>query len=173
VYCWVFWSVEVPVKALAECGEFGVRSWDDSQNCQPERPSWNLMGMMCNPWFRIKVHKVSGQNEVWFEHPTRVEPNLSHYWDKENNTNKLHLEDGKLTSPGWMERQLKEIQAVYGPIAKEKEVVDPNEGWEVGVKKWMLKKDEASPEKSTEKPATSEGDGSCCFSGLRRLFSKA
>ena len=29
------------------------------------------MGMMNNPWFRIKVHKMEGpQNEIWFEHPT-------------------------------------------------------------------------------------------------------
>jgi nitrate reductase (NAD(P)H) len=42
-WCWVHWSAEVPISALAECGEFAVRAWDDSQNCQPERPSWNLM----------------------------------------------------------------------------------------------------------------------------------
>merc|ERR1719460_1824446 len=45
-WCWVFWSLEVAIADLAQCGEFAVRAWDDSQNCQPERPTWNLMGMM-------------------------------------------------------------------------------------------------------------------------------
>merc|ERR1719230_1160286 len=71
-YCWVHWRVEVPSAALRACGEFAVRAWDDSQNCQPERPTWNLMGMMNNPWFRVKVHAVP-ENEVWFEHPTQVD----------------------------------------------------------------------------------------------------
>merc|ERR1712032_1789128 len=26
-WCWVFWSLEVPVTALAQCGEFAVRAW--------------------------------------------------------------------------------------------------------------------------------------------------
>jgi hypothetical protein len=34
----------------------------------PALPTWNLMGMMNNPWFRVKVHKVDGRlnNEIWF-----------------------------------------------------------------------------------------------------------
>merc|ERR1719322_778802 len=82
-WCWVFWSLEVSIADLAQCGEFAVRAWDDSQNCQPERPTWNLMGMMNNPWFRIKVHAVPGEQAIWFEHPTRVEPNLKHARDSE------------------------------------------------------------------------------------------
>ena len=26
----------------------------------PALPTWTLMGMMNNPWFRVKVHKVRG-----------------------------------------------------------------------------------------------------------------
>jgi DMSO/TMAO reductase YedYZ molybdopterin-dependent catalytic subunit len=129
-WCWVFWSVEVPISALAKCGEFAVRAWDDSQNCQPERPTWNLMGMMNNPWFRVKVHSLS-EDEIWFEHPTQVDNR--HSIDKKAALNPqnetLHLtSNGDLASTGWMERMLKDVQAVYGPGKPED--LDAQEGWE-------------------------------------------
>jgi len=138
-FCWVLWSVEIPVDKLANCGELCVRAWDDSQNCQPERPSWNLMGMMNNNWYRIKAHKIDGA--VWFEHPTRVEPNLKHCWDLENNPGvDIHLEKGQLASPGWMERMKTEVVSVYKPIEKGEEKLDEKEGWEVDVQRWIKKK---------------------------------
>merc|ERR1719327_1265218 len=116
VYCWVHWTCKVPVKDLRYCTEFAVRCWDDSQNCQPERPTWNLMGMMNNPWFRVKVHDVPGGDAIWFEPPTRVEPNLKHAWDKD----RLHLTvDGELPSPGWQQRLQKEYAAAYAPLPLE------------------------------------------------------
>mmetsp|Transcript_43917 Transcript_43917/g.136235 ORF Transcript_43917/g.136235 Transcript_43917/m.136235 type:complete len:210 (+) Transcript_43917:473-1102(+) len=121
VYCWVHWTVDVPVRDLRNCFEFAVRCWDDSQNCQPERPTWNLMGMMNNPWFRVKVHDVPGANAIWFEHPTRVEPNLKHAWDKD----RLHLTvDGQLPSPGWQERLQKEYSAAFAPLPLEQQPLD-------------------------------------------------
>jgi len=128
-WCWVFWSVEVPISALAGCGEFAVRAWDDSQNCQPERPTWNLMGMMNNNWFRVKVHALG--DEIWFEHPTQVDNR--HSIDKsaplcpQNET--LHLDsNGNLASLGWMERMVVDVQKVYAP--GKPEVLDTREGWE-------------------------------------------
>ena len=38
--------------------EIAVAAWD-GQNTQPEKPTWNLMGMMNNPWFRVKVRPRS------------------------------------------------------------------------------------------------------------------
>jgi nitrate reductase (NAD(P)H) len=73
-WCWVFWYCEVPISAISGAAEVCVRAWDDCQNCMAALPTWNLMGMMNNPWFRVKVHKVEGsKNEIWFEHPSRVE----------------------------------------------------------------------------------------------------
>jgi len=124
VWCWVHWTVEVPVKDLRYCDEFAVRAWDDSQNCQPERPIWNLMGMMNNPWFRVKVHDVPGQNAIWFEHPTRVEPNLRQAWDKD----RLHLTaEGELVSPGWQQRLQKEYSAAFAPLPLEEQPLDGEE----------------------------------------------
>merc|ERR1719407_406578 len=116
-YCWVFWSVEIPINVLANCGEFAVRAWDDSQNCQPERPTWNLMGMMNNNWFRVKVHSL-GNGEMWFEHPTQVDNR--HSIDKtaplQPQNEELHvLENGNLASEGWMQRMLPDVQKVYAP----------------------------------------------------------
>jgi len=130
-FCWVFWSVEIPVKVLANCGEFAARAWDDSQNCQPERPTWNLMGMMNNNWFRVKVHNA-GNNEIWFEHPTQVDNR--HSIDKTAPLTPMNeelqlLENGNLASPGWMERMVKDVQAVYAPSRPEE--LDVQEGWEL------------------------------------------
>merc|ERR1712072_1158934 len=154
-WCWVFWSVDVPISALAKCGEFAVRAWDDSQNCQPERPTWNLMGMMNNPWFRVKVHAL-GEDEIWFEHPTQVDNR--HSIDKKAALNPqnetLHLTaNGDLVSTGWMERMLKDVQAVYAP--GKPETLDSEEGWE-REKKHMLKKTPV-PEPVAEP---------CCVAGL-------
>jgi len=132
-WCWVFWSLEVSIADLAQCGEFAVRAWDDSQNCQPERPTWNLMGMMNNPWFRIKVHQLGDDtcDEIWFEHPTQVDNR--HSIDKDAPLNPinevLHLDEkGNLASPGWMERMVADVRKVYAPGKPED--LDDQEGWE-------------------------------------------
>merc|ERR1719230_82077 len=158
-WCWVFWSVDVPISALAKCGEFAVRAWDDSQNCQPERPTWNLMGMMNNCWFRVKVHAL-GDDEIWFEHPTQVDNR--HSIDKSAPLNpqneELHLlPNGNLASPGWMERMVTDVQAVYAP--GKPEVLDRQEGWE-REKQHII---------SLSKPKEAPAQEPCCVAGLQAL----
>jgi nitrate reductase (NAD(P)H) len=157
-WCWVFWSVEIPIEVLAKCGEFAVRAWDDSQNCQPERPTWNLMGMMNNPWFRVKVHALG--DEIWFEHPTQVDNR--HSIDKNAPLNpqneELHLlSNGNLASPGWMERMVADVQTVYAP--GKPEVLDSQEGWE------REKQHIIGQSKPKEAPAQEP----CCVAGLQAL----
>jgi NAD(P)H-flavin reductase/cytochrome b involved in lipid metabolism len=127
-YCWVHWHLEVQVADLQQCQEIAVCCWDDSINCQPELPSWNLMGMMNNNWFRIKVHDLPTGDGIWFEHPTRVEPNLSHYWDKEfglGQKDRLYLEkDGSLPSPGWMDRLRDMVVKAHAPLPLEEQPAD-------------------------------------------------
>jgi len=156
-WCWVFWSVDVPISALAKCGEFAVRAWDDSQNCQPERPTWNLMGMMNNPWFRIKVHAL-GDSHIWFEHPTQVDNR--HSIDSSAPlcpmNEELHLlPNGNLASPGWMERMVDQVQAVYAP--GKPETLDEQEGWE-REKQHMI----------SQQAPSREAPG--CMDGLQGLF---
>merc|ERR1712224_919884 len=79
-------------------------------------PTWNLMGMMNNPWFRVKVSKVAGNdNEIWFEHPTRVEPTPGTFYP---NGEYMHLVNGEVASPGWAERLHKDYSAAYAPKEK-------------------------------------------------------
>ena len=40
----------------------------------PERPTWNVMGMLNNPWFRVRVHPSADGKGVTFEHPTIAGP---------------------------------------------------------------------------------------------------
>lgn len=73
-WCWIFWELSVPLVQLINAVEIVLRAWDDATNTQPVKPTWNLMGMLNNPWFRIKIHKqpIDGTADVTltFEHPT-------------------------------------------------------------------------------------------------------
>merc|ERR1719326_2329060 len=133
-WCWVFWSAQVPIDAIAGSAEICARAWDDSQNPMPALPTWNLMGMMNNPWFRVKVHKVEktagsgrGNNEIWFEHPTRVEETPGTFYA---NGETMHLINGEVASPGWAERMHADYSAAYHPKEKNDEQPDPRSGWE-------------------------------------------
>jgi len=73
-WCWTWWSFKLKVADLVGCKEIMCRAWDESNNCQPMNPTWNLMGMGNNQCFRIKVHldkTASGEHVFRFEHPTQ------------------------------------------------------------------------------------------------------
>ena len=56
-WCWTLWEFPVTdIATLMRSEEIIVRAWDSCQNCQPEKLNWNVMGMMNNCWFRVKVH---------------------------------------------------------------------------------------------------------------------
>jgi len=71
-WCWVRWSIDVRVAELAAIpprvvpGDAPgssvaeraliVRAWDASQNGQPSELTWNVMGMMNNCYYRVRVH---------------------------------------------------------------------------------------------------------------------
>eukprot|EP00850_Spirogloea_muscicola_P009636 SM000054S18122 [mRNA] locus=s54:728439:731848:+ [translate_table: standard] len=73
-WCWVFWSIRVDVMRFLQATEICVRAWDAAMNTQPGQLTWNVMGMMNNSWFRVKLHPVNlhgGGIGLTFEHPTR------------------------------------------------------------------------------------------------------
>lgn len=70
-WCWIFWDMEVTVGKLANSQEVWCRGWDEAQNTQPEKITWNVMGMMNNCCFKVKVHKIEGNKGITFEHPTQ------------------------------------------------------------------------------------------------------
>ncbi|RIA92042.1 nitrate reductase [NADH]-like protein [Glomus cerebriforme] len=73
-WCWCFWSLNVPLHTFIGCSEIRVRAYDSSNNTQPENPTWNVMGMMNNCHFKVKISTVIKGKEVAlrFEHPTQA-----------------------------------------------------------------------------------------------------
>lgn len=72
-WCWSWWETEVEAVRLLQCEEITCRAVDSNQNLQPNELTWNVMGMMNNCIFRIKLHPhhdADGNAAVWFEHPT-------------------------------------------------------------------------------------------------------
>ena len=72
-WCWVWWTYRVRVSDLLGAKELWCRAWDESNNCQPHEPTWNLMGMGNNQIFRVKIHLdrgPGGEAVLRFEHPT-------------------------------------------------------------------------------------------------------
>lgn len=97
-WCWVWWQFHIPVSDLISTKEIWCRAWDESNNAQPDNPTWNLMGMGNNQCFRVKVHldrNKQNQAVFRFEHPTQP---------------------GQQTG-GWMTKQAgKPISAGYGNL---------------------------------------------------------
>ncbi|RLN52040.1 hypothetical protein BBJ28_00018888 [Nothophytophthora sp. Chile5] len=79
MWCWVHYELSVTVSSLVGAKEVCVRAWDRSMNLMPEFPTWNVMGMMNNPWYRVKIHRDEAKSELFFEHPTQA-GNLKGGW---------------------------------------------------------------------------------------------
>eukprot|EP00958_Prasinococcus_capsulatus_P024321 scaffold3768_cov376-Prasinococcus_capsulatus_cf.AAC.36 len=73
-WCWFMWEIVLSKKDLQAADELLFRAYDEAQNAMPERPTWNVMGMMNNPWYRVRIHHLSA-DEIAFEHPTQAGPN--------------------------------------------------------------------------------------------------
>ena len=86
-WCWCFWQLEVPLEKFYECEtpEILCRGWDAAMNRQPENITWNVMGMMNNSYFRVKVHRVfqNGAPALKFQHPTLAGPGNFGGWFEE------------------------------------------------------------------------------------------
>ncbi|KIZ05991.1 hypothetical protein MNEG_1964 [Monoraphidium neglectum] len=74
-WCWVHWSFQATTFDFLGCKEALVRAWDSSQNGQPAYITWNVMGMMNNCYYRVKIHRqVDDQGNIGlrFQHPAPV-----------------------------------------------------------------------------------------------------
>jgi len=74
-WCWCMWEYELDTSVLFDpsCKEILFRAVDQSQNFMPERPTWNVMGMLNNPWYRVRVHNEP-DGGVKMEHATIAGP---------------------------------------------------------------------------------------------------
>ncbi|CAF1119601.1 unnamed protein product, partial [Didymodactylos carnosus] len=80
-WCWVFWSFPVETRRLIHCQELIVRAWDSAQNSQPQSLTWNIMGMMNNCYFSVKISRIDNET-LKFEHPTVPGNNTGDGWLK-------------------------------------------------------------------------------------------
>lgn len=76
-WCWIWWNLTVSaVDFLSSSSkEIWCRAWDESNNCQPNNSTWNLMGMGNNHTYRVKFHaeaNSAGGFCLRFEHPTQA-----------------------------------------------------------------------------------------------------
>lgn len=103
-WCWCFWELDVEVMELLGAKEIAVRAWDEAMNTQPKDLTWNVMGMMNNCWFRVKLNVCKphqGEIGLKFEHPTRP-GNQSGGWmarerQKENTEQQITLKKSTST----------------------------------------------------------------------------
>lgn len=58
-WCWVFWEHTINLGELWSCAtpELLCRGWGEDMMRQPEKIVWNVMGMMNNSYFRVKVRR--------------------------------------------------------------------------------------------------------------------
>ncbi|CAL5220115.1 g2068 [Coccomyxa viridis] len=72
-WAWVHWELRVPILGLLRAEEIVCRAWDEAMNTQPDTFTWNLMGMLNNCHYRVKVHAIETKGNgiaLQFEHPT-------------------------------------------------------------------------------------------------------
>lgn len=91
-WCWAFWKYRIPAERFLTCDVVYVRAWDEGMNTQPHNLSWNVMGMMNNPWFKVNVHRrpaPGGGTQVAFEHPTVPGPTPGGWMNREDGVYKF------------------------------------------------------------------------------------
>ena len=53
---WCMWTITVPTSDLLKATNVACRAWDAAMNTQPKELTWNVMGMLNNPWFTVVKH---------------------------------------------------------------------------------------------------------------------
>jgi len=59
-WAWIHWHVDVEIAYLVRAPSIVVRCFNVFKNTQPEQPSWNIMGMMNNCWYKVTLEVSDG-----------------------------------------------------------------------------------------------------------------
>ncbi|KAL9643796.1 hypothetical protein ABK040_013211 [Willaertia magna] len=81
-WVWCHWEINLHMWRLLRAEEIVVRAWDRSCNTQPRDPSWNVLGMMNNCWYNVKIDVEESKEEeikgnlrdyveISFKHPVQ------------------------------------------------------------------------------------------------------
>ncbi|KAG7671215.1 hypothetical protein Ndes2437B_g03830 [Nannochloris sp. 'desiccata'] len=84
-WAWVWWEMKIPMAELLQCREVMCRAWDSCMNTQPNTFTWNVMGMMNNCVYRVKIHPTptpDGRFALAFEHPTIAGPTVGGWMNR-------------------------------------------------------------------------------------------
>ena len=91
-WTWLFWHVDVSMVHLLQASSITVRCFNVFKNTQPERPNWNIMGMMNNCWYVVKskidLAKGADTPSIRFIHPVET-GNFENGWMKPSIENQL------------------------------------------------------------------------------------
>jgi nitrate reductase (NAD(P)H) len=77
--------LNIPMAELLQCREVICRAWDSCMNTQPNTFTWNVMGMMNNCVYKVKIHPTptpDGRFALAFEHPTIAGPTVGGWMNR-------------------------------------------------------------------------------------------
>lgn len=69
---------------LLQTKEMCCRAWTSDMNTQPNSFTWNLMGMMNNCVYRVRIHPSvsNGQLALRYEHPVLAGPTVGGWMNR-------------------------------------------------------------------------------------------
>lgn len=73
-WTWIHWYIDVDSASLARAEILTVRCFNVFKNTQPQHGVWNLMGMMNNGWYVVKL-STDKDGKLLFKHPYDQEGN--------------------------------------------------------------------------------------------------
>lgn len=91
-WAWIHWHVDVDFFHLLNATSITVRCFNVFKNTQPRDPTWNIMGMMNNSWYVVRMEKSYAEQsdvpQILFRHP--AEPGQGEGgWMKPSTENKI------------------------------------------------------------------------------------
>ncbi|RMX88701.1 hypothetical protein D0869_01431 [Hortaea werneckii] len=100
-WTWLHWHVDVSMAHLLQAKSIAVRAWNVFKNTQPRMLSWNIMGMMNNCWYTVKMEIIQDDGDpgplVLFRHP--CEPSGNGGWMKPSAENRIQAAKQQARTP--------------------------------------------------------------------------
>ncbi|EKM57613.1 uncharacterized protein PHACADRAFT_170854 [Phanerochaete carnosa HHB-10118-sp] len=118
-FCWCFWTLRVPLAALARADVVALRAMDEGMNTQPRDMYLNATSMLNNWWFRVAVRKSAAADGVrlTFEHPAVVGQTMEGWMDR------MKAEGRDVLNPVFSDAPQDQAESAAKPSEEKKEVV--------------------------------------------------
>jgi nitrate reductase (NAD(P)H) len=72
-YVMCTWRFSIAIWEMASAKSISVRAWNQSANTQPEKHTWNILGMMNNAWYKVHINR-SAADVIQVLHPVCMAP---------------------------------------------------------------------------------------------------